>query len=300
MVTIKNINDFNKLKYYNITPVCYVYYKDSLLNSYYVGFTRQNVYKYLKNHHKMKSIHDIFKQGFNLKIYTKYNESALIKLLKPKLNIINGSGILGRNIGNKFSQNLLIVGEVITMTKNNYVYINNRYSYINKIVKFNDPFKCCDNTWDNTWDNLFKNINKVSINLDMVLYIIEINKLKQSNFKYLELLNNELLIKYKKRGKNGLVKDIVMDFIYILKYCKINCLFSSFIILNQVCLNNIKEHELNNTQYLFNTLNNYKIIHNEIIKELKLNNYLISYKNLINIKSELSYLYRMAINENFN
>lgn len=296
MVIIKNIDDFNKLKYFNITPVCYVYYKDSLLNTYYVGFTRQNVYKYLKNHHKMKSINDILKQGFTIKIYTKYNESALIKLLKPKLNIINGSGILGRDIGNKFKQNLLIVGEVITMSKNNYIYINNNNSYINKIIKFKDPFRCCDNTWD----NIFKNINKVSINLDIVLYIIVFNKLKQSNFKYFELLNNELLIKYKKIDKNGFVKDIIMDCIYILKYCKINCLFSSFIILNQVCLNNIKEHELNNTQHLFNTLNNYKIIHNEIIRELKANNYIISYKYLINIRSELSYLYRMAIDEIFN
>ena len=47
------IKDINKLKLFAINnprqPLCYVYYKNNLLfkNVYYVGFTRQNCYKYL-------------------------------------------------------------------------------------------------------------------------------------------------------------------------------------------------------------------------------------------------------------
>ena len=35
MVTIKSIDDFIKFKEFTTTPLCYVYYKESLLNEYY-------------------------------------------------------------------------------------------------------------------------------------------------------------------------------------------------------------------------------------------------------------------------
>jgi magnesium transporter len=50
---------------------------NNLLNSYYVGFTTQNAYKYLKNHHKMKDIVSIINNGFSIQIYTKYNEREI-------------------------------------------------------------------------------------------------------------------------------------------------------------------------------------------------------------------------------
>jgi hypothetical protein len=65
MVTIKSIDDFIKFKDFTITPLCYVYYKESLMNAYYVGFTTQNGYKYLRNHHKMKNIYNVLKDGFS-------------------------------------------------------------------------------------------------------------------------------------------------------------------------------------------------------------------------------------------
>jgi hypothetical protein len=57
MVTIKTIDDYEQFKNFKIKPLCYVYYKNTLLNSYYVGYTIQDGYKYLKSHHKMKNIY---------------------------------------------------------------------------------------------------------------------------------------------------------------------------------------------------------------------------------------------------
>ena len=85
--TIKTISDFEDFKHYPTQPLCYVYYKVSLMDVYYVGYTIQNGYKYLKNHHKMKRIDDIIK-NYSIQIYTKYDEDSLIKLFKPKLNKI--------------------------------------------------------------------------------------------------------------------------------------------------------------------------------------------------------------------
>lgn len=48
MVTIKSIDDFIKFKDFTTRPICYVYYKETLLNAYYVGFTTQHGYHYLK------------------------------------------------------------------------------------------------------------------------------------------------------------------------------------------------------------------------------------------------------------
>jgi hypothetical protein len=54
-LTINTIYDIDKLKLFAINnpiqPLCYVYYKNNLLykNVYYLGFTTQNYYKYLKN-----------------------------------------------------------------------------------------------------------------------------------------------------------------------------------------------------------------------------------------------------------
>ena len=114
MVTIKTIDDFIKFKEFTIRPICYVYYKESLLDSYYVGFTTQHAYYYLRNHHKMKKINDVIHNGFSIQIYTKYNEDSLIKLFKPKLNIVKGTGICGRNIK---KESTISLGEIIVSKK---------------------------------------------------------------------------------------------------------------------------------------------------------------------------------------
>ena len=228
MVTIKSIDDFIKFKEFTTKPLCYVYYKESLLNAYYVGFTTQHGYSYLRNHHKMKHINDAIKNGFSIQIYTKYNEDSLIKLFKPKLNMIKGTGICGRNIRNK---KIKYIGEIISMIEN----IN---SYKKRQIKDKNI-----TIVDVVWDNLFKNKNEfVSIDSNMVNYFIEKEKLKEENKMfnqtYNEIINNELIIKlFKYKDKSS---ELLNGICSILRFCKIPMLYASYIIIHEVYLNNLK------------------------------------------------------------
>jgi hypothetical protein len=302
MVTIKSIDDFIKFKEFTTIPLCYVYYKESLLNAYYVGFTTQQGYYYLRNHHKMKRISDAIKNGFSIQIYTKYNEDSLIKLFKPKLNIIKGTGICGRIIKGECT---ISFGEIISMVEN----IN---SYKKRQIKDKN-----NSIVDAIWDNLFKNKNEfVSIHSDMVKYLIEKEKLKEENKKYNEIydqfINDEIIIKlFKYKDKSIELLDGLCS---ILRFCKIQMLYASYIIIHDAYLNNLKtlieekninketlETNRNEWYYLFHSMNNYIKIYNEVIKNLKLNNYLININenNIKKIICELSYLYRLAIKDYF-
>lgn len=292
MLTIKSLQDLINLKTYNITPICYVYYKKSLLDSYYVGFTTQNIYKYLRHHHKMKSIIDRLNEGFYIQIYTKYDESALITLLKPKLNIIDGNGILGRKIyKNIYPKN---IGEIISIQQNKYYKIKKNPN--NNNHNNNSLFPLCETMWDELFIN--KN-NYVSLNYNLITYLIKINLSKPENKNYYELFNNiykENENDYSKEKTNIFIKGICL----ILKYCKINSLFPSCILIYQSYIKNTEVLKINDMGYKQQiTLEICKNIHYEIIKELKNNNYLISYNYLINILKDLSYLYRYAIKEHY-
>jgi hypothetical protein len=303
MVTIKSIDDFIKFKEFTTTPLCYVYYKESLINAYYVGFTTQHGYSYLRHHHKMKKIRDVIKNGFSIQIYTKYNEDSLIKLFKPKLNMIKGTGICGRNIRNK---KIKYIGEIISMIEN----IN---SYKKRQIKDKNY-----SIVDTVWDNLFKNNNDfVSIDSNMVKYLIEKEKLKEKNKNYNEtynqIINNEIFIKvFKYKDKSNELLDSVCS---ILRFCKIPMLYASYIIIHEVYLNNLKslleenninketlETNRNEWYYLFHSINNYIKIYNELIQILKSNNYLIEINegNIKKIMRELSYSCRIVIKDHFN
>ena len=90
-------------------------------------------------------------------------------------------------------------------------------------------------------------------------------------------------------------------------------LYASYNIINEIYFNNLKkvideqekfnlengiEIENNEWYKLFYSVDNHKKIHCEIIKMLKINNYMIS--NVTNINSELYYYYRLAVVENYN
>ena len=310
MVTIKSIDDFIKFKEFTTSPICYVYYKESLLNTYYVGFTTQHAYYYLRNHHKMKKIKDIIKNGFSIQIYTKYNEYSLIKILKPKLNIQKGTGICGREINYVDLKN---VGEVISMTNLNLSYKDKRIQYHIENTIYKKHYKNIYSSYSTIWDHLFKTNNKcISIHFDIVKYIIEKEKIKTENEKYNTIINDELFIKIKKDDYEKIKSSILMDGLsLILKYCKIPMLYASYVIIHEVYLNNLKlllkqqninEENLilnrNEWYILFHSIDNYKKIYNKIIEKLKLNHYIIS--NIENIIYELPYLYRLAITEQFN
>ena len=312
MVTIKTIDDFIEFKKFTTTPICYVYYKESLLNAYYVGFTTQHAYYYLRNHHKMKQIKDIIKNGFSIQIYTKYNEDSLIKILKPKLNIQKGTGICGRNIN---YVDLKYVGEVISMTKLNLSYKDKGIQYHIENTIYKKNYKNIYSSCNIIWDNLFKDNKCVSINFDMVKYIIEKEKLKEKNNyneKYNQIINDEVFIKiFKYKDKSS---ELLNGVCSILRFCKIPMLYASYIMIYEVYLNNLKtlldennineitETNINEWYYLFHSMNNYIKIHNELIQMLKTNNYLIDINenNIKKIMRELSYSYRIAIKEHFN
>jgi hypothetical protein len=309
MVTIKSIDDFIKFKEFTTTPLCYVYYKESLLNAYYVGFTTQQGYYYLRNHHKMKRINDVINNGFSIQIYTKYNEDSLINLFKPKLNIQKGTGICGRNIK---KQKIQSVGEIIHPFK--------KYTYVKRQID-KGIYKGLYSIYDNLWDNLFKKNHyafvSVSIHSDMVNYLIEKEKIKEENKKYNEFydqfINDEIIVKvFKYKNKTS---DLLFGLCSIIKLCKIPKLYASYIKIHEIYFNNIKtlleekninketlETNRNEWYYLFHSMNNYIKLCNEIIKVLKINNYLIviNENNIKNIMYELSYLYRISIKDHFN
>jgi len=304
MVTIKSIDDFIKFKEFTTTPLCYVYYKESLLNAYYVGFTTQQGYYYLRNHHKMKKINDVINNGFSIQIYTKYNEDSLIKLFKPKLNIIKGTGICGRIIK---KEKIISIGEII--------YPFQKYTYVKRQID-KGIYKGLYSIYHTLWDNLFKNKNHVvSIDSNMVKYLIEKERIKENQYneKYKQIINDEVFIKlFKYKDKSS---EFLNGLCSILKCCKITMLYASYIIIHEVYLNNLKtfleekkidketlETNRNEWYYLFHSMNNYIKISNDIIKFLKLNNYLININenNIKRIIHELSYLYRLAIKEHYN
>lgn len=309
MVTIKSIDDFIKFKEFTTRPICYVYYKESLLNSYYVGFTTQQGYYYLRNHHKMKKIKDAIKNGFSIQIYTKYNEDSLIKILKPKLNIVKGTGICGRHIN---YVDLKSVGEVISMCKFKLTYEDKKREYHIQNTIYKKIYKNIYSNYHTLWDNLFKNKNQfVSIHSDMIKYLIEKEKLKEEN-QTCNIINNELFIKIFKYKDKSI--ELLNGLCSILKFCKIKMLYASYIIIHEVYLNNLKtlldenninkdtlETNRNEWYYLFHSINNYIKIHNEIIQQLKSNNCFINI-NEYNIKKLIiysSYLYRLAIKEHY-
>jgi len=315
MVTIKTIDDFIKFKEFTIIPICYVYYKESLLNAYYVGFTTQHAYYYLRNHHKMKKIKDVINNGYSIQIYTKYNENSLINLFKPKLNMIKGTGICGRNINYK---KLNSVGEVISTCKHHLTYKDkNRHIYIQNTI-YKQIYKKLYSIYETLWDDLFKNKNDfVSINYDMIKYLIEKEKGKENKYneKYNEIINNEVFIKSFNNYRSDKSSELLNGLCSILRFCKIPMLYASYIIIHEVYLNNLEtllqeknidketfETNRNEWYYLFHSMNNYIKMHNEIIINLKTNNCFIEINenNIKKIICELSYLYRLAIKENYN
>ena len=169
--------------------------------------------------------------------------------------------------------------------------------------------------YETLWGDLFKNKNDiVSINYDMVKYLIEKEKLKENNYKkYNQIINDEVFIKsFKYKDKSS---ELLIGICSILGFCKIPMLYASYIIIHEVYLNNLKmlldenninketlETNRNEWYYLFHSINNYIKLYNELIQILKSNNYLIDINknNIKKIMRELSYSCRIAIKGNFN
>jgi len=277
MVLIKSLEDFELFKEFHVKPICYVYYKDSLaLNVHYVGFTTQHGYKYLKIHHKMKRIEDVLNHGYSIQIYTKYNEDSLIKLLKPSLNKAAGSGICGREFGN--TENVYLYKKKLEKTLHEKYYESSMKTFVET------------------------NHYVIQIPMDIVYSIIEKEKQKYEPNEILQSFYQNTYIvqlmctKYKKVG------PLFTNLFQILKYCKIHCLYESYVIIHNVYLENLLNHVDLYPAWIeaFKHFDNYQKIHCDIVSRLKENHYLtnsiLDYKNkLFELNRGPSYYYRLAI-----
>ncbi len=286
MVTIKTMDDFKKFKEFTITPICYVYYKNTLLDSFYVGYTTQNGYKYLRNHHRMKKISDRINEGYSIQIYTKYNEYALISLFKPKLNVQSGTGYIGRDIGYTHCNTDLksvvkSIGEIILPKK--IIKYNKKHN----ILSYSEIKRVIDKTkleliYNEIWNNIFINKNNISLHFDIVLYIIIIHKSKPENNIYNKIFNS-----ITSKEHDTYIKKLCL----ILKYCKIKYLFQAFILIYEIYINNTKE-------LIRFTSETSKNIQYEIIKNLKEYDYLISSTYIYYSASNyLPYHYQFALKD---
>jgi len=277
---IKCLEDFELFKEFPIQPICYVYYKGSLaLNSTYVGFTTQHGYKYLRRHHKMKKIEDVLNQGYSIQIYTKYNENSLIKLFKPTLNQIAGSGICGRKI---VRGKIRSVGEVFMSSYNLYRIKKSVTKYLTKSIEKNYV---------------------IQIPMDIVFNILEKEKekYKQSNDISQTFYQNESIIQLM-HTKYRTVDPLFTVLFHILRYCKIHCLYRSYQIIHEVYLENLLHHvdmyPVWNER--FKRSDNYQTIHIDIVSRLKenhcLTNSILDYRNQSFVLNRgPSYYYRQAL-----
>ena len=252
------VNYKQKDKQKDKQPICYVYYKGSLSTTvYYVGFTMQNIYTYLRNHHKMKKIKDRFKEGFSIQLYKTFSEYSLIKLFRPTLNIIRGLRKYGRMMG---GGNLRFVGEVFQKTRD-------------KKVETNDP-------------------SFVRLTIDFVFIYLE---KEISNPMYQK--ENSFLITFKQHAAIQEIskKDFtfLLPFLYILEYCKIRCLFQAYISVHELYL----KHALQaRSPCNMDTVPIYKDIIDLFIRRTFLTNSIMEYKERCSYTScHLSYHYRKAL-----
>lgn len=263
------IHTFEELKKYKVyykqkdkQPICYVYYKGTLSTTvYYVGFTMQNIYTYLRNHHKMKKIKDRFKEGFSIQLYKTFSEYSLIELLKPTLNIIRGGKKYGRIMG---GGDLRFVGEV--------------FQPIPEIVP------------DEKVETNEPSFPRLTIDFVFIYLEKEItNPIYQKE--------NSFLITFKKHAVIQEISnknlDFLLIFLYILEYCKISCLFQAYVSVHEVYLQHILQAR---SPYDMDTVPIYKDIIDLFIRRSFLTNSIMQYKERCSYTySQLSYLYRKAL-----
>jgi hypothetical protein len=306
-ITIKTISDFEKFKNFTTTPICYVYYKDSLLNVYYVGYTIQYGYKYLKNHHKMKKIEDVLNH-YSIQIYTTYDEDSLIKFFKPKLNKIAGIGICGRKICKPLTSS---VGEIIGF-KDIMVKRKKKENY--------------NSVCEDIWENLFKTNHEINyIHFGIIKYIIEqkINELSINSKEYI-IIHHPIFKTVNNENINNYSSVLtISQILSILKFCKTKHIWDAYLIINMIYSKNIswhldyinhklcscgklyknnksllshidqKHHSLK-TDWIYQSSiqSNILMIHLEITIEIMKQNYLM--RN-IDMKYELSYYYKICL-----
>jgi hypothetical protein len=229
----------------------------------------------------MKKIQDVLNQGYLIQIYTKYDEDFLIKLLKPTENKKGGTGICGRNFIKGYMIN---VGELFGNTENVYPYKNKSLWSIEKSPETNHYV--------------------IKIPMDIVYLIIEKEKQKHKDepIGILQTFYQNKYIIELMCTKYQSVDPLFTNLFQILKYCKINCLYLSYVIIHEIYLENLLNHvDLYPAwEEPFKLSENYKKIHCDILSRLKENCYLTSsildYKNkFFEISKGPSYYYRQAI-----
>ena len=122
------------------------------------------------------------------------------------------------------------------------------------------------------------------INFNIVLYIIEQNKIKSNyQFKNDDVLFNQIIIIHMRYNiKNPFVLN---DLLSILQFCKINCVFKAYMLINFIY-----------KKYIYNIIDYSKqsllLFNEQIITELSNNNYIIHNFNKKCISEEFILLIR--------
>jgi hypothetical protein len=203
----------------------------------------------------MKSIIARFKEGFSIQLYKLYTEYSLIKLLKPTLNKAAGKRNHGRTMG---GGDLRFVGEVFQPFKK---------SETNK-----PSFPCL------TIDFVFLYLEKAKTN---PLYQ------KENTFLY-SFMQHTAIQEISKDTPGFLI-----EFLDILEYCKISCLFPAFVSVHEVFL----KHALQaRSPSDMDTVPIYQDIIDLFIGRSFLTNSIMRYKERsVDTSCQLSYDYRKAL-----
>lgn len=265
MYDIRNISDLeNLITTIKLDKITYVYYKNDIYNTLYVGYTQQQNKKkihYLKNHHKMGNINGCFDNCIYIRIFLNCSEELLVYILKPVLNSSKSHTFNNNKLNycGDINKNLYMYDPNI-LTKN----IKNK-NYNPNLLKYNN----CD-----CIDERCKiiNIYKNSFEIKQIYDSYMIHK----KHKLIELLKYKLILCHlqinKQEYKKYLIsqtQDCNYEFIYILLYCKSKYYIKSFKIIKDIIdkfkiflkLHNIENEIICNKQN-----NNYFSIINYLLK----------------------------------
>tara|TARA_B100001121_G_scaffold309571_1_gene336914 strand:- start:1231 stop:2247 length:1017 start_codon:yes stop_codon:yes gene_type:complete len=224
--------------------ICYVYYKENLRhpNVIYVGYTGQEgraKISYLRNHHKMKNIYDIFQNGISINIYFNYSEDGLIRLLKPIENKQSGTGMPKYRSCCKGNLNML--GETIQdkrLHKNRQCYSSDE-NYQDTLIIVGELIDSKDKKYSyGLFNEDYLDINFIKLAIENYIKItIKESKIINNNlFNIIQEKNNNY---YQDNKLNILTYNKLYS---ILLICKFNKFKQSFIIIHKIYSNYISKY----------------------------------------------------------
>ena len=300
---ISDPGDIEKFKKYvsnNPTqPLCYVYYKNNMRfpNVYYVGFTNQKgiaKYLYLANHHRMGKLRKSLNDGYKIQTYTKYSESSLITLLKPRLNVCAGVGMENCRNFNGRGNIHHSVGEI---TDSNYQR-NDIEKF--KCIKRSYLYGLLSFTSDDIINKYYLSLNNKrhvynSIHFNFIHILIEKYKNDKMSIYDKELIHNPLFNfhieetrKFTREGRWGTPPLLACNnLLSILSICIWDKIYLSYIIIHEIFKKNILLHlnSVNNNENKCSSCGKIYVKKGFLLKHIKKYNHSIKENCIETIKT---------------